>query len=92
MPVTVQEVEAELLEGPVLVTIEYSVLLENEAEFIRGIRQYAGRGVAMVRISGESNATPKRPIGLWRSSWCIRGQNIFVNTSARQKRIGKCRN
>jgi quinol monooxygenase YgiN len=34
-------VDAELLEGPVLVTIEYSVLLENEAEFIKAIRQYA---------------------------------------------------
>jgi Transmembrane secretion effector len=41
MPVIVQEVDAELLEGPVLVTIEYSVLLENEAEFIKAIRQYA---------------------------------------------------
>ena len=33
--------DAELLEGPVLVTIEYSVLLENEAEFIKAIRKYA---------------------------------------------------
>ena len=51
-----------------------------------------GQGVAMVRSSGESIATPKLPIGLWRYSWCIHGQNIFVNTSARQTRIAKLSN
>jgi Transmembrane secretion effector len=64
MPVIVKEVGAEFLEGPVLVTIEYSVVLGREAEFIEAIRKYPGRGVAMVRISGESIATPKWPIGL----------------------------
>jgi MFS family permease len=41
MPVVVKEVRAELLEGPVLVTIEYSVVLGHEAEFIEAIRKYA---------------------------------------------------
>jgi len=41
MPVIVKEVGAELLEGPVLVTIEYSVVSGHEAEFIEAIRKYA---------------------------------------------------
>ena len=41
MPVIVKEVGAELLEGPVLVTIEYSVVCGQEAEFIGVIRKYA---------------------------------------------------
>ena len=41
MPVIVKEVGAELLEGPVLVAIEYSVVLGQEAEFIEAIRNYA---------------------------------------------------
>lgn len=36
-----KEVGAELLEGPVLVTIEYSAVSGQEAEFIRAIRKYA---------------------------------------------------
>jgi MFS family permease len=41
MPVIVKEVGAELLEGPVLVTLEYSVVSGREAEFIGAIRKYA---------------------------------------------------
>src|SRR5579863_5161052 len=41
----------------------------------------------MLLISGESIAIPKLPIGLSRYSWCIRGQNIFVNTSDRPQPI-----
>jgi quinol monooxygenase YgiN len=41
MPVIVKEVGAELLEGPVLVTIEYSVVSGRETEFVKAIRQYA---------------------------------------------------
>ena len=41
VPVVVKEVRAELLEGPVLVTIEYSVVLGHEAESIEAIRKYA---------------------------------------------------
>ena len=41
MPVIVKEVAAELLEGPVLVTIEYSVVSGQEAEFIEAIRKYS---------------------------------------------------
>jgi quinol monooxygenase YgiN len=41
MPVIVKEVGAELLEGPVLVTIEYFVVSGQEAEFIEAIRKYA---------------------------------------------------
>jgi Transmembrane secretion effector len=41
MPVIVKEVDAELLEGPVLVTIEYSVVSRQETEFVKAIRQYA---------------------------------------------------
>ena len=40
MPVIVKEVGAELLEGPVLVTIEYSVVSGQETEFVKAIRQY----------------------------------------------------
>ncbi len=41
MPVVVKEVDAEHLEGPVLVTIEYSVVSGQEAEFMEAIRKYA---------------------------------------------------
>jgi hypothetical protein len=41
MPVIVKEVSDELLSGPVLVTIEYSVLAELESKFVKAMRQYA---------------------------------------------------
>jgi MFS family permease len=41
MPVVVQEVRDELLGGPVLVTIEYSVVAELESTFVKTMRQYA---------------------------------------------------
>ena len=41
MPVIVKEVGNELLDGPVLVTIEYSVVTELESEFVKAMRQYA---------------------------------------------------
>jgi MFS family permease len=41
MPVIVREVGAELLEGPVLVAIEYSVVSGQETMFVKAIRQYA---------------------------------------------------
>src|ERR1700722_1311763 len=41
----------------------------------------------MARINGGSIAISKWLIALWRYSWFIRGQNIYVNTSGRQKRI-----
>jgi MFS family permease len=41
MPVIVKEVGHELLEGPVLVTVEYSVISGQEAMFVKAIRQYA---------------------------------------------------
>jgi len=41
MPVIVKEVSGELLGGPVLVTIEYSVVAELESEFVKTMRQYA---------------------------------------------------
>ena len=41
MPVIVKEVSDELLGGPVLVTIEYSVVAELESKFVKAMRQYA---------------------------------------------------
>jgi MFS family permease len=41
MPVIVKEVSNELLDGPVLVTIEYSVLAELESKFVKATHQYA---------------------------------------------------
>ena len=41
MPVIVKEVSDELLGGPVLVTIEYSVVAELEPKFVKAMRQYA---------------------------------------------------
>jgi MFS family permease len=41
MPVIVKEVGDELLDGPVLVTIEYTVVAEQESNFVRTMRQYA---------------------------------------------------
>jgi len=41
MPVVVKEVNDELLAGPVLVTIEYSVLPERDLKFVKAMRQYA---------------------------------------------------
>jgi MFS family permease len=41
MPVIVNEVSDELFAGPVLVTIEYSVIREQESKFVKAMRQYA---------------------------------------------------
>ena len=41
MPVIVKEVSDELLGGPVLVTIEYSVVAEQESKFLKAMGQYA---------------------------------------------------
>jgi MFS family permease len=41
MPVMVREVSDELLGGPVLVTIEYSVVAEQESKFLKAMGQYA---------------------------------------------------
>jgi len=41
MPVIVKEISDELLGGPVLVAIEYSVIAEQESQFMRAMRQYA---------------------------------------------------
>jgi MFS family permease len=40
MPVVVKEVGADLSQGPVLVTVQYSVIREHEEEFIAAINQY----------------------------------------------------
>jgi MFS family permease len=41
MPVVVQDVEAHLRQGPVLVTVEYEVVHEREAEFVQAMNEYA---------------------------------------------------
>ena len=41
MPVIVKEVSGELLGGPVMVTIEYSVIAEHESKFVGAMRQYS---------------------------------------------------
>jgi MFS family permease len=41
MPVIVKEVSDELLSGPVLVTIEYSVVPELESKFLKDMHEYA---------------------------------------------------
>ena len=41
MPVIVKEVSDELLGGPVLVTIEYSAIAEQQSKFVKAMRQYA---------------------------------------------------
>jgi hypothetical protein len=41
LPVIVKEVSHELLGGPVLVAIEYSVVAELESKFVKAMRQYA---------------------------------------------------
>jgi Transmembrane secretion effector len=41
MPVLVKGVEADLERGPVLVTVEYTVIREREAEFLQAIHHYA---------------------------------------------------
>ena len=41
MPVIVKELNNELLGGPVLVTIEYSVVRELQSQFVKAMRQYA---------------------------------------------------
>ena len=40
-PIVVKEVRADLDRGPVLVTVEYTVLPEREAEFVQAIHEYA---------------------------------------------------
>ena len=41
MPIVVEEVEAQLRQGPVLVTVEYQVIREREAEFVQAMNEYA---------------------------------------------------
>ena len=41
MPVIVKEVGEELLAGPVLVTIEYSIIAEQESKFLKAMREYS---------------------------------------------------
>ncbi len=41
MPVVVKELGDDLEQGPVLVTVEYAVIREQEAEFVSAIHQYA---------------------------------------------------
>jgi MFS family permease len=41
MPVIVKEVSDDLLDGPVLVVIEYSVIAEQESKFVKAMHQYA---------------------------------------------------
>src|SRR5207237_2934432 len=41
MPVIVKEVSDELLGGPVLVTIDYSVIAEQQSKFVKTMRHYA---------------------------------------------------
>jgi MFS family permease len=41
MPVIVKEVSEELLAGPVLVTIEYSIIAEQESKFLKAMREYS---------------------------------------------------
>ena len=41
MPVVVRDVGADLTQGPVLVTIEYAVIPERQAEFVEAIQHYA---------------------------------------------------
>jgi MFS family permease len=41
MPVVVKEAAADLDRGPVLITVEYTVIPEREAEFVEAIHQYA---------------------------------------------------
>lgn len=41
MPIVVEEIEAHLRQGPVLVTVEYQVVQEREAEFVQAMNEYA---------------------------------------------------
>ena len=41
MPVVIEEVGAELRQGPVLVTVEYAVIPLRTAEFVDGMNEYA---------------------------------------------------
>jgi len=41
MPIVVEEVAAHLRQGPMLVTVEYNVVREREAEFVQAINAYA---------------------------------------------------
>ena len=41
LPIVVEEVAAQLSQGPVLVTVEYQVVREKEAEFVQAINEYA---------------------------------------------------
>jgi hypothetical protein len=60
MPVIVKEVGDELLGGPVLVTIEYSVIAERESTFVRAMRQYA-------RVRRRDGAFRRRGDAAWAS-------------------------
>ena len=41
MPIVVEEVRGDLEQGPVLVSVEYTVLREHETEFVKAMHQYA---------------------------------------------------
>jgi MFS family permease len=87
MPVILREVSDELLGGPVLVTIEYSVVPELESKFVKEMHQYARTrrrdGAYRWGIYRDTEVANRFvEIFLVHS-----GQNIYVNTSGRQKRI-----
>jgi Transmembrane secretion effector len=84
MPVIVKELNEEHLAGPVLVTIEYTVIEDQELKFLRAMRHY-GR---VWRRDGAYQWGIYRDIEVAdRCFLSIRGLNIYANTSDRPRRI-----
>ena len=68
--------------GPVLVTVEYIVTPEREADFLEATADLRQSRLRTEARAGSSTATESDPIGLSRSSACRRGRSTCVSTKA----------
>jgi MFS family permease len=69
MPVVVREVRPELERGPVLVTVEYVVVRERQADFVQAMHQYERIRRRDGASRGRYFMTWKPAIAIWRYFW-----------------------
>ena len=69
MPVVVKEVVDDLLQGPVLVTIEYVVPRRGNRGSSKRCTNMAACAAATARMDGEYSVTPRLRTIIWKCSW-----------------------
>lgn len=92
MPTLVDDFGPALADGPVLVTIEYTVGPQQAAEFVAAMHQYERlRRRDGLRV-GVSFTTLKSPTAMSRRSSCLHGGSTCANMRVRRKPIASWRN